>query len=122
MSNPQTSSTARLRQKRHRLGPFLTLLNPQEWATLILIGFLLVILSGCGTMGFASGPAATPIITPELKEDPAEPVLLTPPAGESKATAKEVLENLETNADLWAACRANLRGWQRLARENGWIK
>ena len=43
-------------------------------------------------------------------------------AGAGFAAVGEAYANLGENAERWAFCRAQVKGWQDLARRNGWVK
>ena len=38
------------------------------------------------------------------------------------APLEEAYANLGENSNRWSACRAQVSGWQSLARKNGWVK
>ena len=42
--------------------------------------------------------------------------------GAGVVDAKRVLRNLRENTERWSECRAQVRGWIKTARENGWAK
>ena len=42
--------------------------------------------------------------------------------GAGFANAAEAVANLGENATRWSTCRAQVTGWQALARKNGWVK
>lgn len=52
--------------------------------------------------------------------DPGRADAPSPGAGDADAGA--VLAVHAENAEAWAECRATLRGWQSLARRNGWVQ
>lgn len=45
-----------------------------------------------------------------------------PAPGAGDALPVDVLAVHAENAEAWAECRATLRGWQSLARRNGWVQ
>ena len=42
-------------------------------------------------------------------------------AGASFAPLQEAYANLGENADRWRSCREQVKGWQQLAVDNGWV-
>lgn len=108
-------------RKIYKVGPFRSRIPALGWLILILIASLLLTLPGCSTAPGTSESRTEAVINPELLKDPADPIDLVPPAGTDRVTPDEVLQNVAVNADLWAACRAQVRGWIKTARDNGWI-
>lgn len=109
-----------------RLSPFRVRMVPRWWPQLsrgewlILVGALslLLTLQGCGTTRYQPDSRADPaIVTQELMRETPQPVLLPT---DRTLTVDEILNNLADNAEIANACRAQVQGWQKLARRNGW--
>lgn len=45
-----------------------------------------------------------------------------PAGGAGPVEPDEALDNLDENAERWAACRGEVRWWQGFARQAGWVK